>query len=228
MNGYRIEKKYLIGIAAAVLLRARLAPFTRPDPQAEGGAYRIRSLYFDTPDAGAFWEKTNGEADRTKYRIRYYNGDTTFIRLECKEKHGELTRKTQAPLTLPQAQALSTGDYTVLANDPHPLCRRFYAEAKAKQLLPSVTVDYRRLPMVYGIDNVRITVDSDIYAGQPAAFLSPATPAFPVLDAASAVLEVKTDDRLPVMIGRILEAVPRQPQSYSKFAMSFARLHGIE
>ena len=76
--------------------------------------------------------------------------------------------------------------------------------------------------------NVRITVDSDIYAGQPAAFLSPATPAFPVLDAASAVLEVKTDDRLPVMIGRILEAVPRQPQSYSKFAMSFARLHGIE
>ncbi len=228
MDGYRIEKKYLIGLDAAVLLRARLTPFMHPDPQAEGGAYRIRSLYFDTPDAGAFWEKTDGEAERRKYRIRFYNGDTSFIRLERKEKRGELTLKVQAPLSLSQAQALAAGDYTVLADDPHALCRAFYAEAKTKQLLPSVTVDYRRVPMVYGVDNVRVTFDTAIYAGSTAAFLSPAPPPFPVLDGAAAVLEVKTDDRLPVTIGRILETVPRQPQSYSKFAMSFARLRGIE
>ena len=35
-------------------------------------------------------------------------------------------------------------------------------------------------------------------------------------------------DRLPAMIGRVLESVPRQQQSYSKFALSYARLHGIE
>jgi len=227
MDGYRIEKKYLIGLDAAMLLRARLVPFMHPDPQAKGGAYRIRSLYFDTPDAGAFWEKTDGEADRRKYRIRFYNGDTSFIRLERKEKRGELTLKVQAPLSPAQAQALAAGDYTVLTDSPHALCRAFYAEAKTKQLMPSVTVDYRRVPMVYGIDNVRVTVDTDIYAGGAAVFLSYAPPPFPVLDGA-AVLEVKTDDRLPVMIGRILETVPKQPQSYSKFAMSFARLHGIE
>ena len=60
LNGCRTEKKYIISLAAAAALRERLLPLMRVDSQATDGAYRIRSLYFDTLDADAFWEKVDG------------------------------------------------------------------------------------------------------------------------------------------------------------------------
>lgn len=227
-NGCRTEKKYIVSLEAAAVLRERLMPLMQVDPQAIDGAYRIRSLYFDTMDADAYWEKTDGWGERCKYRLRFYNGDFSFIRLERKEKLGELTRKTQGPVDQLMARAMQMGEYEPLLSSEDPLCRAFYAEARAKKLMPAVTVEYRREPFVYRLDNVRITIDSKIYAGNPLSFFSPLPPPFPVLENGFAVLEVKTDDRLPVMIGRVLETVPRQQQSYSKFALSYARLHGVE
>ncbi len=227
-NGCRTEKKYFVSREAAAALRDRLLPFMRVDSQAVDGAYRIRSLYFDTLDADAFWEKADGWGERCKYRLRFYNGDSSFIRLERKEKLGEMTRKTQAVVDQLIARALQMGEYEPLSRMEDPLCRAFYAEARAKHLMPAVTVEYRREPFTYPLDNVRITLDTQVCAGNPLTFFSPLPPPFPVLESGMAILEVKTDDRLPVMIGRVLETVPRQQQSFSKFALSFARLHGIE
>ena len=227
-NGCRTEKKYIISLKAAAALRERLLPLMQVDSQAIDGAYRIRSLYFDTLDADAFWEKADGWGERCKYRLRFYNGDFSFIRLECKEKLGEMTRKTQAVVDELSARAMQMGEYEPLRRLEDPLCRAFYGEARAKKLVPAVTVEYRREPFTFALDNVRITIDSMVYAGNPLTFSSALPPPFPVLESGLAILEVKTDDRLPVMIGRVLESVPRQQQSYSKFALSFARLHGIE
>ena len=227
-DGCRVEKKYVISLAAAAALRERLRPFMEVDSQAIDGAYRIRSLYFDTPDADAFWEKFEGAGERCKYRLRFYNGDASFIRLEKKEKLGDLTRKTQARVEQLTARAMQMGEYEPLARAEDPLCRAFYAEAKAQRLLPSVTVDYLRTPFTYRIDNVRITIDAEIRAGAPLTFFSPMPPPFPVLESGLVILEVKTDDRLPAVLGRVLETVPRQQQSFSKYALSLARLRGIE
>ena len=227
-DGYRIERKYLIGPDTAASLRTRLAPFMQPDSRAVDGTYRIRSLYFDSPDADAFWEKTDGEEERSKYRLRFYNGDPSFIRLERKEKKGDLTRKVQAVVREADARAMQRGDFAFLANAGDPLCRAFYAEVKAKRLLPAVTVEYCRTPLVYAQDNVRITIDTEVYVGNAAAFFSRMRAPFPVLDCGCAILEVKTDDRLPVVLGRVLESVPRQHRSFSKYALGFARLNGIE
>ena len=227
-NGCRTEKKYIISLAAAGALRERLSPLMQPDPQATCGTYRIRSLYFDTLDSDAFWEKADGWGERCKYRLRFYNGDRSFIRLERKEKLGDLTRKAQAPVDELAARAMQMGEYEPIGACEAPLCRTFYAEARSEKLVPVVTVEYRREPYVFSLDNVRITIDTQVYAGAPLAFFSPLPPPFPVLENGLAVLEVKTDDRLPVVIGRVLESVPRQQQSYSKFYLSYARLKGIE
>ena len=227
-DGCRVEKKYIISLAAAAALRERLRPFMEIDPQAHQGVYRIRSLYFDTPDANAFWEKFDGDAERYKYRLRFYNGDASFIRLEKKEKIGDLTRKTQAQVDHLTARAMQMGEYEPLAGAEDPFCRAFYAEARAQKLMPAVTVEYLRAPFVYRIDNVRITIDSEVYAGNPLTFFSSLRPPFPVLENGVVILEVKTDDRLPTVLGRVLETVPRQQQSFSKYALSLARLRGIE
>ena len=82
-NGYRHEFKYLISAESADLLRRRLPHWAGRDPHAgPNGQYAIRSLYFDDPELSALREKTSGVRDRVKYRIRCYNGDYSFLKLE--------------------------------------------------------------------------------------------------------------------------------------------------
>lgn len=226
-NGYRIEKKYIINLETAMHLKERICHLVKPDEHAVDGAYRVRSLYFDTPDAEFFREKMDGEEERSKYRLRFYNGDPSFIRLEKKEKHGELTYKTQTRISYLAAKALQMGEYDLIRESGDPLCLEFYSEAKSSLLEPSVVVDYHRFPFAYAIDNVRITIDTDVYAGMPSTFFLHTIPPFPVLEKRVAILEIKTDDRLPTVIGRMLESIPRQQQSYSKYALSFALLNNI-
>ena len=133
-DGYRIEKKYVISLETAALLRNRLAAFMKIDQQAVNGSYCIRSLYFDTPDADAFTEKENGEQERRKFRLRFYNGDRSFIRLEQKEKTGDLTRKIQANVDDRIASEMLNGKYGKLREPENPLLQMFYAEAKIKKL----------------------------------------------------------------------------------------------
>ena len=92
-KNFRHEYKFLISQNAARLLKLRLPCVMSRDPHAgPAGQYIIRSLYFDDPDFAAFRDKVDGVDNRTKYRIRCYNGDTSLCRLERKEKKGHLTR----------------------------------------------------------------------------------------------------------------------------------------
>ncbi len=82
----RHELKYSINFADYQILRARLSKLFQRDPHAALGEYRVRSLYFDTAGDDALLEKTNGVNRREKFRLRLYDGDTSFIRLEKKIK----------------------------------------------------------------------------------------------------------------------------------------------
>ena len=48
------------------------------------GVYFIRSLYFDDGSDSALREKLDGVSRREKFRIRFYNGDLSFIMLEIR------------------------------------------------------------------------------------------------------------------------------------------------
>ena len=92
---YRHEWKHFINYADLLSIRARLRAVAVPDPHAENGIYRIRSLYFDNLGDKALREKIDGVNMREKFRIRYYNGDTSFINLEKKSKRNGLGTKYQ-------------------------------------------------------------------------------------------------------------------------------------
>lgn len=66
--------------------------------------HEIRSLYFDTPDDKALRDKINGVNIRDKFRIRYYNGDTSFISLE-KSKRNDLCAKAGCQITKEEARS---------------------------------------------------------------------------------------------------------------------------
>lgn len=79
---YRHEVKHVIDRFEAAELRPRLRAVMHSDSHARNGVYFIRSLYFDDGSDSALREKLDGVSRREKFRIRFYNGDLSFIMLE--------------------------------------------------------------------------------------------------------------------------------------------------
>ena len=217
-EGYRHEYKYLISQPEAELLKCRLAGVMRPDPHAgPTGQYTIRSLYFDDPHFAAYDEKMAGIRDRVKYRLRCYDYNTGFLRLEKKEKQGELTRKQGQTLTLQQAADLQKGNYRVTPGDT--LLEELHRQM-AVGLRPAVLVDYDRTPFVCSAGQTRITIDENIRTKPYDADLwASHTAMIPVLEPNQVVLEVKFNDFLPGYLAQALEDIPKVHLAVSKYVL---------
>jgi len=217
-NGMRHELKYLISASAAELLRRRLPGVMKRDPHAgPTGQYTIRSLYFDDFSATAYAEKIDGVSDRLKYRIRYYNYDTSFLKLECKEKHGSLTRKRAADITAQQAADLQAN---VHIRHTQGLLRELQDKLRREGLRPKVLVDYDRTPFVCADGNTRITLDENLRTRPFCTDLNaPSGAMIPVLEPDQVILEVKFDDFLPGYLRDALADIPKTPMAISKFAL---------
>ena len=97
---YRHEIKYVIDRFQMTQLDRRLSAVMTPDRHAgEDGTYFIRSLYFDNAQDKALKEKSLGLPRREKFRLRYYNLDPSYIRLEKKSKINRLTDKQSCLIT---------------------------------------------------------------------------------------------------------------------------------
>ena len=80
---YRHEIKHFINYSDYLQIRNRLKHIASIDTSStSNGRYKIRSLYFDNLYDKVLMEKINGFNKREKFRIRFYNNDTSFIRLE--------------------------------------------------------------------------------------------------------------------------------------------------
>ena len=159
---YRHEVKHVIDSFEAAELRPRLRAVMHSDSHARNGVYFIRSLYFDDGSDSALREKLDGVSRREKFRIRFYNGDLSFIMLEKKFKLGGLCAKEQARLSLKEARAAVEGDLNILALSAQPLVRELRAKMQCRGLRAKTVVDYMREPFIYVPGNVRVTLDGNI------------------------------------------------------------------
>ena len=86
----RHEIKHYINYSDVLQIRARLPFVAHPDKNAkEENSYRVKSLYFDNYNDKALKEKIDGINGREKFRLRLYNDDPSFIRLEKKRKNNK-------------------------------------------------------------------------------------------------------------------------------------------
>ena len=107
---YRHEIKHEISRADMLVLQSRLPHLMQADAHAKDGRYFIRSLYFDTPSDKALREKIDGVDRREKFRIRFYDNDPSFIRLEKKSKLSGLGTKDNAAMTKDEVLSVIAGD----------------------------------------------------------------------------------------------------------------------
>ena len=219
-QNYRHEYKYLISRQSAELLKLRLPHVMRPDPHAgPTGQYTIRSLYFDDVNFSAFEEKVSGVDNRTKFRIRCYNYQDNYFKLEKKEKKGHLTRKTARRISRAEVLRLQKETGIPLERDCD-LAEELRLRNRQQGAVPVVLVDYDRTPFVSVYGNTRITLDENLrsipYVHD---IFAPGHPAMPVMEPDQVILEVKFDDFLPGYLDACLADIPKVPMAISKFAM---------
>ena len=203
-----------------MLLSARLSKLFEHDKYADShGVYRVSSLYFDTPYDKALKEKNDGLKDREKFRIRYYNDNTEFIKLEKKMKTRGLCGKRSAKLTILEVEKILKGETDFLLESQNPLLVEFYSKIKGQQLKPKKIVEYEREAYIYKPGNVRITIDRNLSTStDPMGFLKKSGGRMNMSEGIS-VLEVKYDEFLPDVVKMAVQGIGRNSMSYSKYAM---------
>ena len=220
---FRHEVKHEINLSDIMVIRSRLKAAAYSDEHAIDGKYLIRSLYFDNLEDKALREKINGTNRREKFRIRYYNDDTSVIHLEKKIKINNLSNKQSVPLTKEQAQAIIAGDLDFMLDSEYPLIQELYSKMTLQGLKPKTIVDYTREPFVFPAGNVRVTLDYNIRSGLKSTdFLNPDCVTVPVSD--SIILEVKWDAFLPDIIKDAVSLTDRREGAFSKYAA--CRIYG--
>ena len=223
---FRHELKYYLNTADYLIIKNRLSTIAGPDEHADAnGSYRIRSLYFETPDDKALLEKLYGVNEREKFRIRYYNNDTSFIRLEKKIKINNLTNKISAPITQEECEKLIAGDTEWMKESKNGLLLELYAKMKYELLRPKTLVDYMREPFVYRPGNVRVTFDTKISTGvNSTEMFNAKTPMIKTHGEPVIIMEVKYDNYLPTIIRNMVQVQNRRVTAFSKYAV--ARVFG--
>lgn len=215
---YRHEFKHYLNYTDYLVVRARLRAIMRPDGHiAKDGSYQIRSLYFDNASDKALREKQDGVSRREKFRIRCYDFNYDFIRLEKKVKQGGLGYKLSVPLDKGEVKRLLHGNHAWMRDSGRGLVVELYEKMKLQGMRPKTIVDYTREPFVYPAGNVRVTLDYDIRTGVCATdLLDKDLPTISVCPG-MVILEVKYDNFLPDVIRDIVQMRYRDEGAFSKY-----------
>lgn len=214
----RHELKHTINECDRLILSSRLRNVMDTDPHANAdGTYLIKSLYFDSYTDKALREKLDGLNRREKFRIRYYNDDTSFLRLEKKSKINNLCHKASAVITAGECAKIISGDTDFLLEKDSELLKEFYAKQKYHMLRPKVIVAYNRESFVKDVSQTRVTLDSNIRGSTNVwEFLNPdlcLTHLYP-----HSVLEVKYNEFLPDSVKKAVTLPSRRAGAFSKYA----------
>lgn len=170
----RFEYKYLIHRSKLPEMRRMVQPFVIYDKHARqsGGAYTVRSIYFDTPRLDNFVQKIEGIEMRRKLRVRGYDkGDAdSIVFLEIKRRYGVPIAKNRAPVRFGDVPALLTGgdiERHVIDDPPYVHARedasRFLFNLHRYEMRSIVNVCYEREAFVGRLDpSIRITFDKNL------------------------------------------------------------------
>jgi len=216
---YRVEQKYMVSDAQMVFLQRQLESYMHYDKHHPNGeSYVIRSVYFDDIQDSYMRENEDGTDYREKFRIRTYNNGKDEIHLECKSKVHGFVKKKKENLSYEECMCYINKGQVEPGKDDGFLKKKVYALHQMTRLQPVQIVEYERIAMIEEVGNVRVTFDRNISGtNQIDTFFDEHLPGVAALPAGIHILEVKYDELLPDYLKRILNTVPLNIQSFSKY-----------
>lgn len=161
----RYEYKYLVPERLVPSIRETALAIGRLDRYANAdGSYRIRSLYFDTPQYDLFWANEREQKDRFKVRARTYPGKKSPVFLEVKRRFQDVIIKSRAAVPATEwRELLERGrpdTLAALAPGARKGADRFLGALHRHHLVPRLLVDYEREAYESTLDKyARLTFD---------------------------------------------------------------------
>lgn len=221
MKRKRHELKYMVSKFDYLVLVRRLERVLKRDRNSKGNSYSITSLYFDDYKNEAYNQKINGEAFRHKYRIRYYNDDLSFVKLEKKSKIIQMTMKVSELLTVDEVEKIYKGDTDFLLAKDGVLYHDFYRQLKHNLLQPKVIVKYEREAFIHPIGNLRITFDKNVKTANFQTMILEEDIHFnSAIECDQVIVEVKFNGILPDYIRCLIQLSNVMQASSSKYVYS--------
>lgn len=166
----RYELKYLIGREQMNALLPELLEYLTYDTHSgEDGGYPITSLYYDSPDYKAYWDKLEGHRNRRKVRVRVYGNEQvqpeTPAFVEVKERVNVRIRKRRIKLPYEQANKFSEFvTFPGLSSEEEMIAQEVYYLYQTLQMRPACIVQYDRVALE-GRDHfadLRVTFDTSV------------------------------------------------------------------
>lgn len=219
MSEYRHEFKYICSEQRLALIENNIRGLMACDVHAgEDNRYRIRSLYFDDYCDSCMKDNINGNDPREKFRIRIYNQDLSYIRLELKRKERGKTKKSACVIDEALCRRVLSGQPLAMDAVDADVYRKFCLYQQVRLLSPKVIVEYERVPYVYQDGNVRVTFDRNISSGNMVErFLDEGIVTRPVMPLGQHVLEVKFDELIPDFLYQAVQLEKMRQTTYSKY-----------
>jgi hypothetical protein len=234
----RYEKKYRVDQQTLAKFIKRINVSMRAD---KCGLTQIASLYLDTPDQLLVSRSIEKPAYKEKLRLRVYSGagqnlnsrhskfdNSSTVFLEIKKKFEGKVYKRRAALSLSEARNLVVHGITpepATDNDRQQLqiTRELaYSLARYGTMEPYLWVSCLRRSFAERVPSaasLRITCDTDLSWQQGC--WEPASQDWqPFFGNSQAVIEIKSNEALPLWLTHLLDELQMYPQSFSKIAMA--------
>ena len=215
LKTFRHEYKYVIPYGDMLELRNKLDEVLTLD---RGGAYVVRSIYFDSPDDKDYYDKQGGEMIRKKLRLRIYDINSDTAKLEIKGKYDYHQLKESLVISKEVAKRIINGEYSDLLMMDNELAKKMYVLLESGYR-PKVIIEYDRAAYIT-TTTTRITFDYNIKRSHDfEKFYTNDINYLELTNPNDVVLEVKFDRFLEPYISKILEKYTNRYQSVSKYVM---------
>ena len=237
----RFELKYRINESRAQEIRFFVDNYLECDHHGVSNlkrSYPVHSLYLDSPELTTYHRTVNGDRNRYKLRLRYYDSEDSPIFFEIKQRRNRVIQKKRAQVRREAVQDLLDGHaptkHHLVQDSPSQMeaLEHFCFLQGTLQAAPSVQVTYLREAYQNRHSNdVRITLDRNVRNSlvHHNKFNNQQTAHYPTFGNI-VILELKFTNRFPDWLNELTQRFHLRRESASKYvdSIEFHRFKKIE
>jgi hypothetical protein len=230
MQQSRFELKYLLSEEKALRVRDFVQCHIGLDEYSVGKpnfSYQVHSLYLDSDELKTYWDTINGNKNRFKLRLRYYDaspGSPVFF--EVKRRMDSCIMKQRGGVRNERVQWLFSGHHPeagdLLSKAPKQMValQRFCQLMQEIRATPKVHIFYMREAYVSDDDSHRVTMDRRVLAEpNPAGVIKTHMEApYTTLGDGVVILELKFTNRFPNWYRELIEMFNLMQCGAAKYA----------
>ncbi len=235
MQLQRWELKYIVPEETALGVREFVRPYLALDEYGVGRpnlSYPIHNLYLDSDDLRIYWGTINGDKNRYKLRIRFYEDNAKApIFFEIKRRMNDAILKQRGGVKRPAVAAVLAGHLPaadeLVSGDARQLVaiQRFVQLMLSDQAAPTAHVYYDREAWISPADNsVRITMDRNVQISPEFTLRFTSAMDGPIhVFSPAVILELKFTGRFPGWFNTLVKVFNLRLSSASKYADGIAK-----